>query len=202
MKPKHVYYFMLSITAVTAIMIILAVIAGNIKLTEQSKTLTNSKAETKAVDDQKIALAQAKKDLRKYSELNEIAKSVVPLDKDQAKTILEINSIAEKSGVAISLFGFDPSTLGQKASAAGAKNAPDTQVKPVPGIDGVYSLEITVTSSKSAVSYDKFIKFLEGLETNRRTAHVTSISVVPSVAGNDVLVNFTVKLNAYMRLKK
>lgn len=213
MNSKILYYFMLGLIAVICLGLVGSVLLGNQLLKQESAKLTLAKAESKAVDDQKLSLVQAKKDVEEFSELNEIAKSVIPQDKDQAKTVREINTIAQRSRINLSQISFESSTLGQKVPAVATAPAteadgssvtpatppppPITQVKPVTGINGVYSLQITISSSEDPVPYYKFLEFLENLENNRRTAHVTSISISPAEAGSDV--TFSLTLNAYLR---
>ncbi|MBW3568723.1 hypothetical protein KY385_01180 [Candidatus Parcubacteria bacterium] len=200
MTPKRLYFLILGLSALIFIALIASVFAGNYLLKQQSEKLSQAKAEAQAIDNQKVSLAQAKNDLEQYAELNEIAKSVVPQDKDQAKTVREINKIAGASGIELSQISFQSSTLGQRAPTSSdtqSKLPAITQVQPVPGINGVYALEITIVSSKDPIPYYKFLEFLEGLENNRRTAHVKSISVSPVAAGANV--TFLLKLNAYLK---
>lgn len=201
MTPKRFYFLMLALAGLIFIGLIGSVFAGNFLLKQQSEKLSRAKAEVQAIDDQKVSLAQAKNDLEKYGELNEVAKSVVPQDKNQAKTVREINQIASDSGISLSQISFQNSTLGQKApkstSSSSVKLPGITQVQPVAGINGVFSLEITIASSPEPIPYYKFLEFLERLENNRRTAHVSNISVSPVAAGSDV--TFSLKLNAYLK---
>ena len=74
-----------------------------------------------------------------------------------------------------------------------------TQLTPVKGVAGVYSLQITITQApKEPVSYNNFLTFLSKLEQNRRTAQVSSISVQPDSARPD-LVSFTLVIDEYIK---
>jgi hypothetical protein len=187
------------------LLIIGATIGGNILLQKQSAKLTQLKIENKVLETRQTDLVQAKRNLERYSELDKITKTIVPQDKDQARTVREIIAIAETTGVPIKSIVFDTSTLGTKAPAS--VSTPDTnstpttkaapsQLKAVTGIPGVYSLELKVTSA-DAISYDTLINFLNKLESNRRTSHVTSIGLNPEATGNDI--NFTLSINAYVK---
>lgn len=195
---------MCAILVLLFIAIIGGVVGGNILLKKQSDKLTTLKVENKTIDMQQTALAQAKKDIEKYNELDQIAQNVVPQDKDQAKTVREIVKLADQNGVPIKSVTFQASTLGDnvKSAAPAANGQPaakvptTTQVKPVEGISGVYTLEIQVASSKE-VLYQNFLNFLESLEKNRRTAHVVAINLDPSDDGKRLDFNLT--LNAYVR---
>ena len=152
-----------------------------------------------------LKLPVIKSNIEKYKELNSIAKSIVPQDKDQAKTVREINKLAAESSIALKAITFQTSNLGQaqsttNAGGSGAKPATPSisQVKPVDGIPGVYSQEITITpDDKSPVPYRKFLTFLEKLESNRRTAHVQKITINPGDDGSTLI--FVLTLNAYVK---
>ena len=195
--------------AVLVLVIIGTVAGGNTLLQKESKKLVELKVQNKAIEQQESSLKQAKKDIEKYKQLNDIAKSIVPQDKDQAKTIREITKIAEESGIQLKGFTFQASNLGQtpvvtpkpsgsegSATTATPTAPPLSQVKAVDGIPGVYSLDITITPvEKQPIPYSKFLNFLEKLENNRRTAHVDKISVNPTENG----VTFSLSVKAYVK---
>lgn len=200
MNPRRFSYLMIFLVVLLLMAVIGATAAGDMLLRNQSDKLSNLKAQDQVIKEQEVSLAQAKSDIQKYTQLDEIAKSVVPQDKDQAKTVREINAIAAESGISLQQISFDTSNLGLPAASGSAKNSQSlSQVKPVEGIKGVYSLEVTVSSGESnPVSYYRFLNFLEKLEANRRTAHVSTISVTPSEK-NRGDVTFSLVLNAYLK---
>jgi len=213
MRNKR-FFFIMSGTFVLIIILIGAIVFLGIEtLGKESKKLQEARTAMATAEQQKVAQAKAKKDLAKYSELSEITRSIVPQDKDQAKTVREINAIARSSGIRLKTITFATSTLGQAApkasggsegSSSSTTTAPATpatpsitQVKPVDGITGVYSLEITIANdSSTSVTYDQLIRFLSGLEANRRTAHVQKITLTP---GGDGKIVFNITLNAYLK---
>lgn len=197
MNPKKLSYLMIGLVTLLLVAIIGGTAGGYTILKKQSEKLSDLKAQDEVTKQQEVSLAQAKADIQKYTPLNEIAKSIVPQDKDQAKTVREINTIAAESGISLQQITFDTSSLGQPGSKTPKPGL--TQVKPVEGINGVYSLEITISSGESnTVPYDKFLQFLQNLEANRRTANVTTINVTPSENdGNQV--SFSLVLNAYLK---
>jgi len=215
MTPKKFYFGMLGLNGLLLIVLIAGVVFGSILIKEQAGKLTKAKIQNKVIEQQQIQLTQAKKDIEKYQVLDNVTKTIVPQDKDQAKTVREINKLAEESGITLKGIAFSSSSLGQAAppkattteGEAGATAAPKTaetavpaltQVKPVDGIKGVYSLEIVVTSLETnPVPYSNFITFLEKLESNRRTAHVDKINVKPTKDGGSV--SFALTLNAYVK---
>lgn len=210
MRNKRFFFFMCGVFVLIVILIGTFVFFGIKTLGKESKKLQEARTAMATADQQKVAQTKAKKDLAKYSELNEITRSIVPQDKDQAKTVRELNAIARSSGIRLKTITFATSTLGQApaktsgSSESGASTTPSapatpsiTQVKPVDGITGVYSLEITIANdSSTSVTYDQLIRFLSGLEANRRTAHVQKITLTP---GGDGKIVFNITLNAYLK---
>lgn len=197
MNPKKFSYLMIGLVTILFLAIIGGTAGGYMLLNNQSQKLSDLKAQDEVTKEQEVSLAQARADIAKYTSLDEIAKSVVPQDKDQAKTVREINTIAAESGISLQQITFDTSNLGQPGAKPSGTGL--SQVKPVEGISGVYSLEITISSGDTTpVPYNKFLQFLENLEANRRTAHVSTINVTPSEKNrNDV--SFSLVLNAYLK---
>lgn len=213
MSSKKVFYVMIGVLGLMGILVISTVVLGDIFLKKQSNKLVNLKLENQVIETQETALIQAKKDIQKYSELESIAKQVVPQDKDQARATREIVNLANQAGVKIAGISFPASSLGTAApkatTPAGGSNtttpapaattAPVTQVKPVEGIKGLYQLDITVTSENtSPASYAKLIDFLSRLEQNRRTAQVSQISITPDALNRSAL-NFSLTITLYIK---
>lgn len=197
MTAKHIHHFFVTLLVILGAGLLASVYFANDKLIATSKTLSENKAMSQAVASLNARLLQDKKDIVTYNELNTIARTVVPKDKDQAKTVREITKLAADSGIPrLSSVAFNPSTLG------GAKTVTPgglTQVTPVKDIPGVYNLGITVQQAEtSQVPYANFINFLSRLEQNRRTAQVSSITVQPN-PNNPGLVSFTLVINEYIK---
>jgi hypothetical protein len=173
----------------------------NAILGPQAAKLSKLKADSQALQDQQTTLAKNKKDLEKYAELNAIAETVVPQDKDQAEAVREIVNIARQSGISkLSSITFPSSTLGATIGGVGASANPNlTQLTPVKGMSGVYELQITVMQdSNNRVPYGQFVSFLEKLEQNRRTAQVSGITIQPDTQ-NPNNVAFTLVINEYIK---
>lgn len=211
MNSKKVFYVMIGITALMSTLVVGAVFAGDSFLRKQSEKLVSLKLDNEVIDQQQVALAQAKKDVEKYAELESTAKQIVPQDKDQARAVREIISLAQQAGVHIASVSFPASTLGQKAAPAPKPSTdtdtatpkatvnPLTQAKPVAGIDGLYQLDITIVSDTlQPATYTRLIDFLERLEQNRRTSQVTQINIQPDIK-NRINLNFTLTLTVYIK---
>lgn len=208
MTSKRYFYLQVGIFVIVIALIVAGTIGGNLILQEKSQKLTALKVESVTLEQQQKALIQAKKDIEKYNDLDKIAKSVVPQDKDQAKTVREIVAIAAENNIPVKSVSFEASNLGQATTAPtppapeGGSAAPKpagpsvSQVKPVAGIPGVFTLPIKVESA-GQVSYQDFLRFLENLEKNRRTAHVSTVNLSPDDNGRTL--SFSLSLNAYVK---
>lgn len=198
MDSKKLYFGLIGLLVILGVGLILGAKEADSMLGGQSNKLVALKASDLATGAQETQLLQDKKDIAKYSDLNTIAKSVVPQDKDQAAAVREISDIAAASGIPqLSSVTFAPSTLGGTTAVKTPNGL--TQVTPVKDIPGVYDLEITITqASTSYVSYDSFISFLKGLEQNRRTAEVTSINILPNQKDASQ-VSFTLVVDEYIK---
>ncbi len=199
------FYIMLALV----ILLLLAVGAltklGLSVLQTKGDELTNLKEKQLVVKQREAALKRAKQDIKDYAELESISKAIVPQEKDQARTVREIVTIAQESGIPVESIRFPSSSLGtlkkssSKKSKAKTSNPETTQLTPVPETKGLYAMDITVqSSSDSPVPYSRLLLFLQKLEQNRRTAHVTNISITPS-EGNRNFVTFTINLNVYIK---
>lgn len=202
-QSKQMFYVML------AFVVLLIIAAGALTkfglsvLQTKGDELTNLKEKQLVVKQREAALTRAKQDIKDYAELESISKAIVPQEKDQARTVREIVTIAQEAGIPIESIRFPSSSLGalKKSSSKTKKtnNPETTQLTPVPGTKGLYAMDITVQSSSgSPVPYSRLLLFLQKLEQNRRTAHVTNISITPS-EGNRNFVTFTINLNVYIK---
>lgn len=198
---------MIGLIVLLAGLIIGAVVMGDSMLQKKSGQLLNLKIDNRTLEEQQVSLVQAKKDIEKYSDLERTAKTIVPQEKDQARTVREIINIATASGIPVSSVSFPSSNLGQvvpkptttDSTTPKVTTPPITQVKPVDNIPGLYQLEISVQSdTNTPVSYSKLLDFLSRLEQNRRTAQVSNINVQPSSKNRD-LVTFSLVVNVYIK---
>jgi len=212
MTTKRVYYVMLSLVGVLFVAMLVGTFQVNSLLKDKAKHLVDLKLQSQVISSQQTGLQQAKKQVAQYSSFELTAKSIVPQDKDQAEAVREIANLAAESGITrLSSVTFPLSTLGgvagtSSATAGSGSTAPKpssksalTQLLPVKGINGVYSLQITIQqTSEAAIPYSQFLTFLEKLEQNRRTAQVTSIILLPDNTHPN-LVAFTLVINEFIK---
>ena len=216
MNSKRLYFLLIGLVGLLSLGLIIGTYGASSLLTARASTLTALKAKSGAQTAEQLSLNKAKSDISKYAGLEQIAKSIVPQDKDQAEAVREIVNIAAQSGVSLSAINFNASTLGATsvsnrpasaapapsaaaASAASSKAGALSQLTPVKNIPGVYVLPITIVGDPNKpVAYDKFIAFLSALEHNRRTAQVSTITITPSSNNHDLLT-FTLGVSEYIK---
>jgi len=202
-----------SLVAMVALFIGL-MFAGLSILGSKSDSLVKLKAQSQADDYELLNLEQAKKDVAKYAYFKEVAKTVIPNDKDQAEAVSEIFQFAQAAGIRIGSITFPTSSLGlttgglsaaQDATAPTAASTAITQAKPVTGIPGLYSLELTITPQTGndvpvnlQVTYPKILAFLKSIEDNRRTAQITQVIINPP-SSTDQSLSFTLTTNIFIK---
>lgn len=170
-------------------------------LKTEGDTLLEAKTAKDVIGQEEQDLKQAIKNIKEYSKYKDIAASLVPQDKDQANTISELSLMAEASGITLGSIDFPRSALGE-ATKKNAKTKVDpntTQLTELTDLKGVYVLPITVTSHADVpVTYSQIINYIAQLESSRRTAQVTNISISRnSKAAN--MHNFTININTYVK---
>lgn len=204
-NSKQAFFGLLGLAVLLIVATVGLTYAGLGMLKNKGNELVKLKEEQEVLKNRQTALTAAERDIKDYSELEKISKAIVPQEKDQARTVREIVAIADQSGIPLEAVQLPASTLGAKKSTGSSKTGGDpdkTQLLAVPGTAGLYTMEITVQSaSKQPVTYSRILTFLEKLEQNRRTAHVTNISIQPE-KDNRNLMTFTVMLNVYIKPEK
>ncbi|MEO8862790.1 MAG: hypothetical protein ABI354_00505, partial [Candidatus Saccharimonadales bacterium] len=83
MNSKKVFYGMLGAIVLLSALIIATTVMGDKILHKQSEKLVSLKLDNEVIDAQQTSLAQAKKDIKKYNGLKDLAKQIVPQEKDQ-----------------------------------------------------------------------------------------------------------------------
>jgi len=199
MKAKQLYY-VLSISLVLLFGGFLGVAyEANKLMSNQATKLSKLRGDSAVLDALQLSLVKNKQDIAKYSDLNTIAETIVPQDKDQAEAVREIVNLASQSGIPkLSSITFPTSSLGATVPTA-KNNANLTQLTPVKGMAGVYQLQLTVSlAAADEVNYSQFTTFLSKLEQNRRTAQVIIITITPNPRDPNK-VAFTLIINEFIK---
>lgn len=192
LNAKRLYFILLGLVVVSILALFGAVYGAKILLAQKSKDISKAHLKSLTLEEEQRLLKKAQADVEKYRSLAEVAKSIVPQDKDQARTVREINNLAAENNVNLGSITFPASSLGVKTNN-------DAQLKPVQGIQGVSVLTITVKSEDNEPSFfSDLLNFLEDLEHNRRTALVIGVSINPKKE-DPRRIDFTLTLNEYIK---
>lgn len=197
MNARNTNKLLLGSLIVLALLLVISVSYGLSRLEASNQTLQDAKIDREVINLREQSLFQARKDIEEYSDLEGAAERVIPQEKDQARTVREIIAIAESSGVAIANISFPTSNLGTGGSAAATESSALTQATPVQGLPGLFELTLSVQIAEP-VPFGNFINFLEGLEDNRRTSQVNSVSIVPEL-NNRSSVTFSINMSVYLK---
>jgi len=198
LTAKRLWFVLIAAVALCVMVLVACVYFATGVLKEKSKDVHDARLESAVLDREQTALTRAKADIAKYSELGQIAKSIVPQDKDQAKTVREIVNLAVRHHVKLGAITFPSSSLGS-STRPGVKGTTDAQLQPVVGLRGIYSLSIAIKSDSAASpSYGDFLDFLNALEQNRRTALVSAITITPDAKDAGKL-QFALTIDEYIK---
>lgn len=210
LDSKRLRLILFGVMAVSTLLFIAIIYIGTSVLSSKSQQMVALKVKSQTADLQLSNLEQSKKDVEKYSYFKQVAKTVIPNDKNQAQTVLDIFQIADAAGISIQTITFPSSSLGATAAAvaqdatAATTQTAISQAKPVSGIPGLYSLDLTITPQSDkdtpldkAITYPKMLDFLRRLENDRRTAQVTQINIQP--AGTNQALTFNLSLNTFIK---
>src|SRR5580765_3058087 len=113
MKAKHLYYVLIAGFALLVVAFVAIAYGTDKLLAGKAGTLSKLRADSQVLDTTQATLTKNKQDIIKYGQLNSIAETIVPQDKDQAEAVREIVSLASQSGIGkLSSITFPASTLG------------------------------------------------------------------------------------------
>lgn len=218
LDSKAMRYILLGSLVLSIIAFLAVLFLGLSVLGSKSNQIVDLKLQSHKAEAQLTNLEQAKQMVEKYSYFKDVAKTVIPNDKNQAVAVVEIGRMADTSGLAIQSITFPQSTLGltapnaaasQDATAAGSSTAAISQAKPVSGIAGLYSLELTITPQSGnnvppakQPTFEKMISFLKKIENNRHTAQITSLVITPPALNNAAAskgFSFIVTVNIFIK---
>lgn len=215
MNPKNIRWMLIGSIGLLLLLFIAISTFGTSMISSKSRHIADLKAREELATAQLSRLFAAQKEIERYSYFNEVAKAIIPSDKNQAQAILDISTFALQSGFEIESITFPNSTLGQRAAKpATTQNAAETeakttaaaisQAKPFPGVTGLYILPITVApqngqqvADNKKVNFPKLYEFLSRLERNRRTAQISEVTL--TLDDNSPELNFELDMNVFLK---
>jgi hypothetical protein len=192
LTAKRLYLLLLGSIVLAIALLFVSVYFATGLLKNKSKVIADARVTVQALEQKQLKLAKARTDIEKYQSLSDIARSIVPQDKDQAQAIREIVTIAAANGIKLGSITFPSSSLGDA-------KVPYSQLKAVKTIPDVYSLDITIQSDTLAPApFASLLSFLDALGHNRRTALVSGITLQPDAKTPDRL-SFIITLSEYVK---
>src|ERR1700748_2464531 len=99
MKAKQLYFVLVGCCALSLVVLFGIGYSANKVLGGQATKLSKLRADSEVSSGQQAFIVQDKQDIQKYSELNTIAESIVPQDKDQAQAVRQIVNIASANSI-------------------------------------------------------------------------------------------------------
>ena len=221
MSPKKYHILMIVLIFIVGLAFLGVAYWSNDLLVARSNLLVSLKAKNNGLQQEQVGLLQDKRDIKKYQSLYNIAKSIVPENKDQVQAVRQIVNLASQNNVILASITFPSSSLGnnlgtsvQPATTPKPSSTPSgsvtpssssstslSQLTPAVNIPGVYELPITIQSSSTngqESTYPEIIGFLNALENNRLTALVSSINITPS-QNNGQYYTFSININIYIK---
>jgi hypothetical protein len=212
LNSKKLNWLLLGSLGLLTIIFLVVAFEGLAVLSKKSQGMVNLKVQSQSADEQLVNLQRSKEQVKKYSYFKDVAKTVIPNDKDQAEAVVQIYQFANEAGLALKSISFPSSTLGlsvatvttqSAAASTSVTQAALSQAKPVSGIPGLYSLSLVITSDGTPTlplslmtTYPKMQSFIQQIENNRRTAQITDVNVV--VPDNSPMY-FSLDLNIFIK---
>lgn len=217
-NAKRLSYVLGALLFLQAVGMISLAVFANSWLTSKSENIVTLKLDTALLEAKQEVNQQALVDLDKYEATRVLLEKIVPKSKDQAKTIGELQTIAEETGVTIGTMTFPASELGNSTtnvavvgtslSAAASNTNAVSQAKPVSNIPGLLGIEVSLSQidkkgqpSGTGTSYKQLIAFLEAVEKNRRTMQIKTLQVLPikSSTGSISGYSLTLTMNIFVK---
>ena len=203
LTSKLLSRILLGLFSVICLAILVGAYEANNILQTRANALSILEGKNKELNDQQTQMQINRNNLKKYDQLNIIAQSIVPQDKNSDIVTRQIINLASSANIPTGSMSitFPSSNLGSNTTATSPNSSTNklSQLSKVPGISGVYDLPITVSIGQdTTVSYKNFLQFLSAIQQNRRTANVSSVSITPS-SQNSNNVSFTLIIDEYIK---
>lgn len=223
MNAKKMHKFLLLIFVGGLALSIWIVRYANAQLAATSADLTTLRTDIANLEHKREGLQKAKVILANNEDTLDTLSKVIPEDKDQAKIVKEIYSIADKAGVSIESVGFPASTLGSPAAKVatpaisngtttdGSKPATPqksiSQATPLKDIPGIQAIELSIgaISSKtlplgSGVRYSELMSFIRQIERNQRAIQITALGIGQGqIVNGEQTFTLTISLTIFVR---
>lgn len=190
--PKKIYYLMISLIFITILLIFSSIYLGRQLLLKSQSSLVEAKLYNYTQEKTEEIFRKNQKLLNENADIAQILSNIVPSEKDQARAVRELNAIAEANNLNVVSVSFPRSDLLTPAKTTETKTDQSSndkaldqsksisQAKPIKGMNGVYSIELTTEiSSKDGqrIPTDQILSLLQNIENNRRNMRIGSINI-------------------------
>lgn len=126
--------------------------------------------------------AEKRKDYNALVKYNDAFENMIPLERDDARTMMLINSMAATQNIVIKDVSIIDGTYAQNSNRRNVDNSSEKNTKTV--------------KLYFDTSYENFTRFLTSLEKSRRIFDVVAIDFVSAVPGQSIY-NFEIAVQAY-----
>src|SRR4051812_13019967 len=120
MNAKRLRLVLLGALVLGVVLFLTIASLGSSKLSAKSEDMVTLKQQSQLLEAQLNSLSSAKKQIQQYGYFKEVAKTVIPSDKDQAKAVFDISQFADQSGFLIGTITFPTSSLSKQSTAGTA----------------------------------------------------------------------------------
>lgn len=187
-KSKKAFYVLIALNVLLIGGILGAYLFTTKYAKQKSQEIAVLKADIETNDQRLVAYSDLERSLDKSTELETIAKEVLPQDKNQSVALNEIESFANKAGISIRQITFN--TPSGKVTSGPTLTSPTS-------LKGVSVLSVGVKANK--MQYEQLLDFLKQIESNRRRMQVTSISLAPSTTQLGLLDRADFSIDIYLK---
>lgn len=187
-STKRTFYALLAINVILVGCIVGVYFFATKYAKQKSTEIAVLKADIETNDQKLTSYKELESSLSKSKELEQIAKEVLPQDKNQSVALNEIEEFAKNAGINIKQITFN--TPSGKATSGPTLTSPSS-------LKGVSVLSVGVKADK--MQYEQLLAFLKEVESNRRRMQVTSISLAPSTTSLGTLERADLSIDVYLK---
>lgn len=173
-SPHKRLYLLLTIVWIALLALIIGGSAYGVKFMKQkSQVISDLKTKNDLFDERTLAATKSRKQLSEYQSFQAVADKILPKDKEQSNSLVEIDKMAQAAGMKVTGITYSDGKAATSATTAAPKVS---QTFPVDGLPNILGMQVDVTYS-NAISFDKLITYLESVEKNQRKIQITSLDL-------------------------
>ena len=182
-NARRIFYLLIAINIILVGAIAATFILANNIAGSKSKSIAYTKADIESNEQAISNLQTLERTVSQNKEIEEIAKKVLPQDKEQSAALAELDKFSKTSGVGIKQISFTPGKGGGLVAPTSLK--------------GVSVISVNVHCD--AARYDQLLSLLKLIENNQRRMQVTSVALTPSEITQGKLDKIDLALEIYLK---